>query len=513
MTQTEKELSRGSLAWTLVPARCPNASRSLMLLALVLAIVVLRCWVAGRVDFETDEAYYWLWSRKLAISYFDHPPMVAYVIRLGTFLFGDSVFGVRSMALLTMIAASALLYALTVILFDTPRLGLMAVVWFNLMPHTAFFSIVMYPDTMAILFWMLATVGLALVWRTGRGAWWYLVGAAIGLLLLSKYTGVFLALGIAAWLAIAPELRFWLKRREPYLAGLIALALFSPVIVWNAEHGWASFIKQFGRALDSSPDAGLINAGSFLAIQAAFVSPLIFAFMIAGAVIATARGLRQGGAPWLLLLFSSAPMFGYFLIHALSAPVLPQWPSAAYSTAVVAAVAAFAVPAKLAERRAFTRYSLAAAPWVGLIFTLALLAQMTLRPVSLPAADDPLSRFDGWANLSAQTRRLAETQHAGYIATDDYGSNATLAFYLRDIPVFQVSEPIRYVFMPPIDQSLLQQATGIYLAASPFDTVARLQAHFDSIALIGTIWRNRNGDPIEAYRVYALNGYHGGVPF
>ena len=182
-------------------------------------MVALRCLVASHVDLETDEAYYWLWSRHLAISYFDHPPMIAYLIRLGTALFGDTVFGVRSMAIAAMIAASALVYALTVILFDDRRLGVMATLWFNMMPHTAFFSIVMYPDTPAILFWLLCCVALALVWKSGRGEWWYLAGAAMGLLLLSKYTGVFL-LGRhrASGFSASAQMRLWLKRREPYLA-------------------------------------------------------------------------------------------------------------------------------------------------------------------------------------------------------------------------------------------------------------------------------------------------------
>ncbi len=160
----------------------PCQTATLAVLALIAAMVALRCLVARHVDLETDEAYYWLWSRHLTISYYDHPPMIAYLIRLGTALFGDTVFGVRSMAIACMIAASAAVYGLTVVLFDDRRLGVLAALWFNMMPHTAFFSIVMYPDTPAILFWLLCCLALALVWKTGRGTWWYAAGAAMGLL-------------------------------------------------------------------------------------------------------------------------------------------------------------------------------------------------------------------------------------------------------------------------------------------------------------------------------------------
>jgi len=316
-----------------IPAWLANAT---LLAVLALALVILRCWVAAHTDFETDEAYYWMWSRWLAPSYYDHPPMVAYLIRFGTLLFGDSLIGIRSMAILAMIAAAVLLYILAVVLFDDRRIGLIAAVWFSLTPHTAFFSVVMYPDTPAILFWVSTCVAAALIWRTGRGEWWYLLGLSAGLLLLSKYTAVFLLFGIAAWLVIAKDMRFWLGRREPYLAALIAVILFSPVLWWNAEHGWMSFIKQFGRAFETSTDAGLGNLGIFLGTQAAFVSPLIFAFVIAGLAVATWRGVLRQQANWLLLALCAAPMLLYFAVHALSAEVLAQWPSAVYPTAILA---------------------------------------------------------------------------------------------------------------------------------------------------------------------------------
>lgn len=486
---------------------------ALPLLGLLVAMITLRCWVAAHMDFETDEAYYWLWSRQLALSYFDHPPMVAYLIRLGTWLFGDTLFGVRCMAIMAMIAASVLLYALAVVLFSDRRIGFLSVLWFNVTPHTAFFSVIMYPDTPAILFWVLSCLALALVWRSGRGEWWYLVGIALGLLMLSKYTGVFLLFGIVAWLLVSRDMRFWLKRREPYLALLIALLLFSPVLVWNAEHGWVSFAKQFGRALETSADGGLANLGAFVGIQAAFVSPLIFAFIIAGVAVAAGRGWQRQQANWLLLALTAAPTLLYFFIHALSAEVLAQWPSAVYPTGIIAAVAAFAPGAKNHGHRLVTRYGFAAAPWLGLIFTLAMFAQMTIRPVSTTAARDPLSRFVGWAELASKAQAVAAANHAGYIATDDYGTNATLAFYLRDMPVFQTSEAIRYVFLPPLDQALLARTPGIYVATPPFDEVAQLQKHFDSVKYVATIWRTHDGDPIKSYRVYQLNGYRGGLPF
>jgi 4-amino-4-deoxy-L-arabinose transferase-like glycosyltransferase len=505
------EIQQASVKAALVLARAQMPAwllRSALLAALALALVILRCWVAAHMDFETDEAYYWMWSRSLAASYYDHPPMIAYLIRLGTFLFGDSLIGIRSMAILAMIGTSALLYILAALLFGDRRIALVAALWFSVMPHTAFFSVVMFPDTPAILFWLLTCVAAALIWRTGRGYWWYLLGFSAGLLLLSKYTGLFLLFGIAVWLIASKDMRFWLRRGEPYLAALIAAILFSPVLWWNAEHGWVSFIKQFGRGLETSADAGISNLAAFLGVQAAFVSPLIFAFIVAGLAVATWRGVLRQEANWLLLALSAAPTLVYFALHALSAEVLAQWPSAAYPTAIVAAVAAFVAPARRRAASPVVHYGFAAAPWLGLAFTLTLFAQMTI-----PLIHDPLSRFFGWAQLSFDAGAIMQAHQAGYIATNEHSIGATLRFYLRDAVVFQTSDPIRYDFMPPLDQRLLYRTTGLYLSVAPDDDLERLKTHFDSVEQISTLWRNRNGEAIEPYRVYELKGYRGGVPY
>jgi len=512
MTETTKILPPGS-AFAPAQVKWSAANRLALVSGLLLAVVVARYWVVIHSDFETDEAYYWLWSRGLAWGYYDHPPMVAYFIRLGTTLFGDTILGIRSMAILAMIAASVLVYVLASLLFDDRRVALLSLLWFSMMPHTAFFSIIMFPDAPALLFWVATCVGLAMVWRSGRGEWWYLVGVAVGLLLLSKYTGAFLICGIVAWLLASAEMRPWFKRPEPYVAGAIALLLFSPVIMWNAQHGWASFIKQFGRALEVSSVGGVANMSAFVGIQAAFVSPLIFVFIIAGLAVAVSRGLRRREANWLLLALTSAPMLLYFLLHAFSAEVLPQWPSAAYPAGIVAAVAAFAALNSEGNSRSFVRVSFDAAPWVGLVFTLTLLAQMTVRPVSVLAANDPLSRFAGWTELASKTRAVANAQHADYIATNEQGLDGALAFYLRDMTVFQTSEAIRYESLPPVDQALLRRAVGLYVVEASLDDVARLRQYFDTVEPVSTIWRTRDGDPIEPYHLYKLTGYRGGLPF
>ncbi len=207
--------------------------------------------------------------------------------------------------------------------------------------------------------------------------------------------------------------------------------------------------------------------------------------------MASWRGLWRQQANWLLLALAAAPPLLYFALHALSAEVLAQWPSAAYPIAIVAAVAALARPAHAGNGAPVMRYGVAAAPWLALAMALTLFAQMTVRPTAIPMMQDPLSRFFGWAQLASDAHAIVRQRQAGYIATNEHSIAAMLQFYLRDAAVFQTSEAIRYDFMPPLDQARLRHASGIYLAMAPDDDLARLHAHFDSVELISTIWRNR----------------------
>ena len=125
MIDTTQALERGP---ALQQGKWAAACRVAPVLGFLAVMVALRFWTAIHSDFETDEPYYWLWSHGLAAGYFDHPPMIAYFIRTGTLFFGDTILGIRSMAILAMLAASVLVYILAIVLFDDRRIALLSVV-------------------------------------------------------------------------------------------------------------------------------------------------------------------------------------------------------------------------------------------------------------------------------------------------------------------------------------------------------------------------------------------------
>src|SRR5207237_9704864 len=210
----------------------------------VLALVALRLVAAAWTPLTFDEAYYWMWSKHLASGYYDHPPMVALVIRLGTVIAGDTELGVRLVSILLALPMSWAVYRAAAILFGGMRLAATATILLNVTLMAAVGTMIVTPDAPLLVASSLVLFCLAEVLATGRGAWWLAVGAAVGLALLSKYTALFFGPAILIWLIAVPKLRRWLISPWPYLGGAVAFAIFSPVIFWNADHHWMSFLKQ-----------------------------------------------------------------------------------------------------------------------------------------------------------------------------------------------------------------------------------------------------------------------------
>ena len=273
----------------------PNEARLVLNTALtILALVALRLVAAAFTPITFDEAYYWMWSKHLAGGYYDHPPMVALVIRLGTMIAGDTEFGVRLVSILLALPMSWAVYqrrrrsCSAAGGWPRPRRILL-----NVTLMAAVGTMIVTPDAPLLVASSFVLFSLAKVLETGRGAWWLAVGAAVGAALLSKYTALFFGPAILIWLVAVPKLRRWLISPWLYLGGLVALAMFAPVILWNADHHWVSFIKQMGRA--RIEDFRPVFIAELIPTQIAFATPLVLDPRRDGALRAVPAPRRRAG--------------------------------------------------------------------------------------------------------------------------------------------------------------------------------------------------------------------------
>jgi dolichol-phosphate mannosyltransferase len=225
-------------------------------IALVICAFLLRLIYCAQIELLPEETYYWNYAQHPDIGYLDHPPMVAWLIWLGTAVFGNTEFGVRSGALLCGALASFFTYRLTRNLFGEPS-ALLALVLMQVLPYFFFAGILMTPDVPLTAAWAASLYYLERALIGGRSAAWWGAGVCLGLGLLSKYTIGMLVPAMLIFMVLDSQSRRWLSHWVPYAALALALAIFSPVIIWNASHDWASFAFQTSRRLAEAPKFSL----------------------------------------------------------------------------------------------------------------------------------------------------------------------------------------------------------------------------------------------------------------
>ena len=250
------------------------------------AALLLRVIAMCVVPLIPEEAYYWMYAQHADPSYFDHPPMVAWVIRLGTLLFGDSELGVRAVGAVLMVASSALAYRLGAAWF-TRAAGVAAAILIQALPVYFGIGLVAPMDATLCCFWLACLVCVTEALRSERPGYWYLAGAAMGAALLTKYTAIFLPAGVVLAVAGNRRWRHHLRTPYPYAGVALGLLMFSPVVYWNAEHGWASFRFQFSERY-ARDTFNLRTPLLFLVGQLLVLTPIV----LAAAWVAARRGLR-----------------------------------------------------------------------------------------------------------------------------------------------------------------------------------------------------------------------------
>jgi len=245
------------------------------LFLLIAGMTAYRALVLAMADIGlyVDEAYYWGWAQQLDWGYYSKPPMIAALIAFTTTLCGDGVFCVKSGALLVYPITTWLVFRLGQVLFDA-RVGLWAAALFLLMPGVALSNLIISTDVLLLLFWAWGMLALVRALETNAWRHWLMLGLACGLGLLSKYTMALFAPSVVLALLLVPAWRGQLLNPRLWLAALLAVLIFAPNIVWNAQHGWPTF--QHTAEISNLGGAGLHwdELGEFVSGQLAVFGPI-----------------------------------------------------------------------------------------------------------------------------------------------------------------------------------------------------------------------------------------------
>ncbi|WP_426443426.1 glycosyltransferase family 39 protein [Bradyrhizobium genosp. P] len=434
-------------------------------------MTAMRLVYASVLDLRTDEAYYWTWSKESVLSFLDHPPMIAWFIHFGTAIFGDTNLGVRLSGIVGMLVTQLLLAD---IVRRVTSNNVRAVVLALLLPEAAlYYGLLMAkvaPDTALIPFTVAMLWSLVLTAQSNDGRWWLAAGLFAGLSLLSKFTGIMLAPAVLAF-ALVPDWRWrWLRSPYPYLAALIAIIVFSPVLIWNAEHDWASFRFQSVRA--TADHAFLLRTfGEFIGIQFGLVGFVLLPVVLFGTALTAWRGYR-GREPVAILLSTAVIVpFAYFLWKSLTLRVGDTWPMFLWP-------AGFAAVAINVTRMPFEGWSVRLVKstvfWArtavtsGIVFVVCVFLYYTVAPWNLIGRTDPVGTEAGYGLVAARVEAQLRATGATWVATTDYRTYSMLRWFLRGrVPVVEINERGRFQGFADPGMSLIKDHAGLYVGREP----------------------------------------------
>jgi 4-amino-4-deoxy-L-arabinose transferase-like glycosyltransferase len=478
--------------------------------ALVAVLTILRVIYASLIDLRTDEAYYWTWSKENVLCFLDHPPMIAWFIRFGTAIFGDTNLGVRFAGILAMLVTQLLLADIVRRVTHDVRAIVLAV----LMPEAAlYYGLLMAkvsPDVALIPF------AVAMVWtlirlnESGNPRWWLAAGVFAGLALLSKFTAVMLIPAVLAFMLVPDWRRRWLLSPYPWLAALIAVVLFLPVLIWNAEHDWASFRFQLVRAT-ATHELSLRTVADFIGLQFGLVGFVLLPVVLSGVALTAWRGYLRGDAVAILLSTAVIVPFGYFFWKSLSLRVGDTWPMFIWP----AGFAATAINIAMLPREGFPAWMIRSTiSWAnvaivsGIAMVVVVFLYYVVSPWNFIGKTDPIGGEAGYEQVVDRAQAELKKIGATWIATTDYRTYAMLRWYFNGrVPVIQVNERGRFLGFRDPGMASIRGHTGLYVGREP-DNAGPLwipaTAIGQPLARVDRSWR---GIVMDTYALEKLTGW------
>ena len=478
---------------------------------------------AGKINLAEDEAYQWLWSKHLAISYYSKPPLIAYTQFLGTTLWGDTEFGVRFFA-----SVIATLLSILLLRFFAREVSVRAGFWLVMIifctPLLAVGATLMTIDPLLVLFWSAAMIA---GWRAiqpestiGHWAW---VGWWMGLGFLSKYTAAFQIICWAIFFLLWRPARPHLRRPGPYLALFINLACTLPVILWNSRHGWITIQHVAHNArLDQAWEPTLRYFWEFLAAEVGLLNPVFF---VAALWAMAAFWKRSRTQPLMVYFFSmGAPVFLGYWLWSFHSRVFPNWIAPAILPMFCLMVVYW--DQRWREGEPVVKAWLTAGLTLG--FTVIVILHDTNLITkafghSLPPNLDPLRRVRAWSDTvevvgQARNTLLSEGKEV-FIIGAHYGLVGLISFYLPEARAVVSSQPLAYYrktarpenqfyFWPSYENRKGQNALYVQEIeiGMPEPTPGQLLVEFESVSQIGIYTISYRGRVFRQIQLFACRG-------
>jgi undecaprenyl-diphosphatase len=492
---------------------------NLWFLVVNIVLTVLRLLIIGKIGLTIDEAHYWIYSKFLDLSYFDHPPLIGYIIKASTLIFGNNEFAVRFPTVLIFFFATWIFFTCAKKLYNE-RTAFFGVLLLNVLPVFSFLgSVIAVPDSPLALFWILSLLIFIALLETNNKNYWYLLGITTGLAMLSKYNGGLIPLSIFLFLIFSPKHRFWFKRKEPYFGIILSAIIFLPVVIWNIENSWASFRFQLNHGFGSSlPEFSLTLFVRSIGAQAGYISPLLFLIFIVAAFLCINEAYKKNDRTALIISCFSLPVLVLFNAIATFNEILPHWPAMGY---LVLSIYAAHLTLKFWNIKWFKLYSYTA--WALSLFMIIIVTLHVLYgviPVEKFIPKDKIEQIEhgipeseriditnevyGWKEVGNEIRKIVSSyskEERPFIFTYKSYLASELAACIPELRVFCISNKIDAYDFWQRDLEKLKNKNALYICNDYFfsDPKSRYGDVFSSYADIETFPVYRNGKKIKNF--------------
>ena len=365
-----------------------------------------------------QDAYYYLYGQNLSLSYFDHPGMVGYILRIFTDVLGQSVYVIK-LADFTITSITILNFYKLATLFLSKNRLFRSLILFS---STIFISILSFnstPDVPLLLFWTLTIIFFYKAIFEEKKWYWIVAGISMGLAFNSKYTALLLHIGVLGFLVFSSKYRKLLISPWLWLGIIISIAVTFPVWWWNYQNEFASFAFQSSERTNSISKFEIKPLLFFGTIghQLILLLPILFSVFVVFSFKHIKKALIKFKLPsdktLFLLAFFIPTFIGFFVISPVYWVKL-NWMMPSYITGTI--IAGMYISKKLLKTQLI----------IAVIFHIAIASQVVFYFVPINSDDTWVS----WRELGEEVEEISKNDTQAFIfSMDGYKTAAQLRFF------------------------------------------------------------------------------------
>ena len=475
-----------------------------MLVAIIALLTAYRIVLLATTDFTLffDEAYYWGWAQELDFGYYSKPPMLALLIALTTSVCGDGELCVKAGALIIHPLTALLIFTMAKMLFNA-RIGFIAAVTYLTMPGIALSSLIISTDVVLLFFWASSMLLFLKALRTNNMAYWVAAGITGGLGLLSKYNMIVFPMSVLFFLISTQQYRHLFKQPGVYFAMMVAVAVFFPNLIWNAQHDFPTFLHTAEISKLGEKTLHFDELGAFLGGQLGVFGLIFFPVMLY--IFFRAKTVWNNEAYRFLICFA-LPFISIICLQAFLGRAHANWATPTYVAGCIL-VAAF-----LINQQRFKLWLIAII--INLLLTTTVYHWHDFAnalEIKLTSKTDPFKRVQGWREFAKPVEQILAQYPSAILLADTRDTLAQLIYYVKPHPFNAVAWNPQGLLQNHYElKTTMNDKLGKdFIYVTEKGDISLIQQSFESVQELTDIYIPIYNDFSLDYRVYYLKNFKG----